>query len=469
MNRKILTLAVAATLAAPMAVYADIKVSGLIQAEAGSWEPAADVKVELLNGEEADRKTLTNDVGGVLFNEGPNNITFSIDEKLGSGISAYALYSVPFNTSGNFGLDGNSDAWLGLKTRNFYFRYGTITGAYKSSRDIVDPWAFTSLQATGTAGGMSGINFHHVGSGRDLILPAIVAGIEAIDNNPNLSEAEKEQAFDQLLIEIANDPLIDRPLGFIDTVAITDDPARLGLSNEGFVNGALELGVKFGGFTARLQGVVDDNSALNGAGLLELRYTAPNFAMWLAGSFTDLDQGLKEIKDDLKADIQDTWSTVNEKIGREEASQEAKEAADETRLKAQEADSASLGNWKLGGKFNLGPMVELGLQYEDAEIGTFDSDINPDGGKYIFGSLAVNMNNITLAGWVSGYLSDIDDNLKLVDDDGNMIDEDALSWAIGAKYHFSKRAQVYLGYRQTDSDNDYRDENVVILGLRHSF
>jgi len=470
MNRKILTLAVAATLAGPTAVYADVKVSGTIQAEAASWEAASDVDNVTISGyDDNDRQTLTNDAAGAVFNEGPNVLAFDIDEKLGSGISAFARYSAGFNTSGNGGLNGASDAWLGLKTRNFYFKYGTLGGVYGSSRSLVDPWAFTSLQATGTGGGMSGINYHEVFNGRAKAAQDLANGIAAITANTSLSEAQRNAAIDALTIGIYNNPLIDVPTGIVDPRGITDEPASLGLSNEGFINGALELGVRFGGFTAKLQGVVDDTSELNGAGLLELRYTAPNFAMWLSGSFTDLDQGVKEITDEATADFNDALSTVNETIGRDEASQEAKDAAEEARQKSLEADASNLGNWKIGGKFNLGPMVELGLQYEDAEIGTFDSDINFDGGKYILGSLAVNMNNITLAGWVSGYLSDIEDELKLKDADGNFIDEDALSWAVGAKYHFSKRAQVYLGYRQTDSDNDYRDENVVILGIRHSF
>lgn len=459
MNRKILTLAVAATLAAPMAVYADVKVSGTIQAEAASWEAAPDIKDANIAGfDDNDRQTLTNDVGGVIFNEGPNYIGFHIDEKLGSGVSAFALYTVPFDTSGNRGLSGQSDAWLGLKTRNFYFKYGTITGAYKSSRDLLDPWAFTSLQATGTGGGMSGVAHHHVftEAQRDIsrwLPPEVLAD---------------SQRFEQVL----NDPAFIRakrtPIAVINPAAI-DPYAALGLSNEGFVDGALELGVKFGGFTARIQGVVDDRSDMNGAGLLELRYTAPNFAMWLAGSFTDLEEGIKEIKDEATADLDDALGDINETIGREDAATEARDAAAEARSSSIEADAGNYSNWKIGGKFNLGPMVELGLQYEQAEMGTFDWDVNPDGGKYILGSLAVNMNNITLAGWVSGYLSDIDDEYKLIDAKGELIGEDALSWAVGAKYHFSKRAQVYLGYRQTDSDNDYRDENVVILGLRHSF
>jgi predicted porin len=457
MNRKILTLAVAATLAGPTAVSADIKVSGTIQAEAASWEAASDIDNVTISGyDDSDRQTLTNDAAGALFNEGPNVLAFDIEEKLGSGISAFARYSAGFNTSGNGGLDQASDAWLGLKTRNFYFKYGTLAGAYGSSRSLLDPWAFTSLQATGTGGGMSGIAHHHV-----------------------FTEAERDASqwfpdgfTQQQIEEVKNNPVFQRairtPIAAIDPIA-TDPNAALGLSNEGFINGALELGVKFGGFTARLQGVVDDTSELDGAGLLELRYTAPNFSMWLSGSFTDLEEGLEEIKDEATADLDDALGDLNETIGRTDAATEARENAVKARTQSQEADANNYSNWKIGGKFNLGPKVELGLQYEQAEMGTFDWDVNPDGGKYILGSLAVNMSNVTLAGWVSGYLSDIDDQDKLIDANGDMIDEDALSWALGAKYHFSKRAQVYLGYRQTDSDNDYRDENIIVLGIRHNF
>ena len=80
------------------------------------------------------------------------------------------------------------------------------------------------------------------------------------------------------------------------------------------------------------------------------------------------------------------------------------------------------------------------------------------------------MNNFSLAAWVAGYLSDIDDNARVRNQiNGEVLDEDALSWALGGKYLFSKRTMVYAGYRQTDSDNDYRDEDVITLGLRHSF
>jgi predicted porin len=393
MNNKTLTLAIAAALATPMATHAEVKLSGTIQAEAVSWKAAdgndnAEVHRGTTNFEDDhDRQTLTNDAAGAVFNEGPNGIQFDIEEKLGGGLKASARYAAGFNTSGNSGLDGTAEAFVGLGTQSFSIRYGTLVGAYKSSVELIDPWSFTSLQASGTAGGMTGETSNQVNK----------VGSKYIVNT-----AEKSKG------------------------------GGMGLTNEGFVEGALDIGLKFGGFEGRLQGVVDDTSDMDGAGLIELKYAIPNtFAVWLAAAYTDLD---------------DVKSTVSTTTGGTSTSDEG------------------LVNWKIGGRYQLGSMLKFGLQYEDAEIGTFDGDINPDGGKYIMGSLDLTMSNITLAGWVAGYLSDIEDSQKI-----DSMDEDALSWALGAKYHFSKRTQIYAGYRLTDSDNDYRDENVITMGIRHTF
>jgi predicted porin len=388
MNKQILTLACAAGLVAPMASYADIKVSGMIQAEAISYEGADGQDGVTINRTTSpatsfaanDRQNFTNDSLGTILNEGPNHIMFDFDEKLGSGLHAEARYTGAFNTSGNFGSSFiGEEAWVGLRASSFHVRYGTLVGAYKASFEMVDPWAWTSLQTRGTGGGMSG------------------------DHRITVN-----------------------PAGTL----VTSDSATngQGLTNEGFVQGALEVGVNFAGFSTTLQGFVDDSSNLDGAGLVEIKYAAPNFAMWLSGAYTQLD------------DVKNVIAT-NE---------------DEGKI-----------NWKLGGSYQLGPMVTFGIQYEDAEIGAFDE--NPDGGKYILGSLEVKMNNISIAGWVSGYMSDIDDTARMTDANGNFLDEDALSWAVGGKYHFGKRTMVYAGYRQTDSDNDFRDENVATLGIRHVF
>ena len=380
MNQKLFVFAIAATLVAPMAADADVKLSGVIQGEITSSEvgdPADD----------EDRKTLTNDTEGAIFNGGPNVLTFDVDEKLGGGLAAYARYQGTFDTSDNKGLDGK-EAFLGLKTSSFFLRYGRLTGAYKSSLGLADPWAGTSLQARGTGGGMSGSKYNNKSCD--------ATGLNCTTVKANTNDAGK------------------------------------GLSHSGYIEGALEAGMKMAGFTGRIQGVVDDNSAMDGAGLLELLYQAPNetFTMWLSGAYTDLD---------LKETVKDAADSAT---GNEEDNN----------------DDDQLKNWKIGGQFKLGPALTLGLQYEDAELGAFDG--NPDGGKYILGSVDFMMNNFSLAAWVGGYMSDIDENIS---------EEDALSWSLGGKYLFSKRTMVYAGYRQTDSDNDYRDEDVITLGLKHSF
>jgi predicted porin len=447
MNRKILTLAVAAALVTPMASHADVKVSGLIQAEAVSWEPADGKKDAAVyrndqSFETDNRSTFTNDSLGTVFNEGPNHIRFDLDEKLTNTLKAQARYDAAFNTSGNFNssLIGE-EAWIGLKGSNFHFRYGTLEGVYKSSQALIDPWTWTSLQARSTGGGMSGASYNAVYRVKDE-LPSTLS-----------AEERKTKIKDLTGAEALPEPQ-DRYKYIVNSGAGTYG-GDMGLTNDGFVEGSLELGVNFGGFSARVQGIVDDGSAMDGAGLLELRYTMPNrFTVWLAGAYTDFK--------DAANPITDTVDDIADKVG-EDASDITDKAREETTTK----DNDGFGNWKVGGVFHLGPMVKLGLQYEDAELGTFDN--NPEGGKYILGSLEFTKGNISFGGWVSGYLSDIKESNKIMGPDGKLMDEDALSWALGAKYHFGKRTHVFGGYRQTDSDNDYRDENLFTLGIRHTF
>ncbi len=413
MNKKLLSLAVAAAMVTPIAAHADVKVSGVIQAEIASLEVAEgdeNLNASLRDGvfDDMDRQTLTYDSFGTILNEGPNHIQFDIDEKLGGGVKAQARYIMGFNTSGNFGFSPiGEEAWVGLGAAHFHVRYGTLTGAYKSSHTLVDPLAFTSLQTRGTGGGMSGEYFNLQGY-TDPTDPNKVTEIGVNFGYPG---------------------------------------GLFGLTNDGFVEGALELGVNYSGFSATLQGFIDETSVMDGAGLFELRYTAPGdfFTMWLAGAYTD---------------VSDTFDRITSDFADKFRKEENKK----------NLEDSDFSNWKIGGAFKLGPMVKLGLQYEESEIGNLDFFQHDDGGKYILGSLEVTpVQNISLAGWVAGYLSDIDDVQRMVNSEGNAIDEDALSWAVAAKYRFSTRTMLYTGYRQTDSDNDFRDENIITLGLRHSF
>lgn len=270
----------------------------------------------------------------------------------------------------------------------------------------IDPFADTALQARGTAGGMSGGKYNAVE-----VNDTIVA---TMPDNYNHAVA-------------------------LQTAAVTSTE-HSEFAHDDPVENAIEIGATYKGFTASLQGVYDETDDLNGAGLVALSYKDPdgNFTAYAAGSFLNL-------SDTAKATLQpDSSGNVDD----------------------------SDYNWKVGGSYTISGAT-IGVQYEDAELGYMDEDINPNGGKYIMGSVDYQVNpQLLVGGWVATYLSDIKENERLVRQDGAVyeyLDEDAISFAIGVKYLFSKRTLAFGGYRQVDSDNDYRDENAFGIGIRHSF
>jgi len=401
-------------LATPTMVLADVKLSGAIQAEIGGYSHGKWMK------EDADYITLTRDTDGVLSNgNGPNRLIFDFDEKLMTGLSAYARYQVDFSTADNKGL-GGEEAWLGLKGEGFNIRFGRMAGAYKSSFALVDPFAATSVQASSTAGGMSG-------AGQNTI-----AHIKRGDNGLPL--------YDKNDSPLAGDrAATGTNLNSDDLMTISTGTNHKNLANSGFVPNLLEIGARYAGFSAIFQGVFDQTDEFDGAGLAELRYTHgdpkdPAFIIFAAGSFLDFGESTSNI--------------------------------------AKNEESENPRNLKAGGQFNIkftgDNKLRVGLQYEDAELGTFDNDINPEGGKYLMGSIDYYMGSLALGGWGAGYKSDIEDKNRYIID-GEAVEEDSVSFGVGFKYFFSKKTFLFGGYRQVDSDNDYRDEGVYGVGLRHSF
>lgn len=405
MNQKVLAIAVAAALVVPMASQAEIKFSGTIQAEMGV------AKQENGLGDIRDGIRTSEDKEGSVSNGGPNNLRFDITEQLGSGIAAFARYQPTFNTANGdgTGLNSTQESWVGLTGESFYGRFGRMTGVYKASKGLIDPFAGTAIQARGTAGGMTGSTINAVGCD---------AGVGAICRNGATNVYTKSTNFTSTRAGV--------------------DSKTAALTHSSYIGDTLELGAKFGGFSVAVQGVYDETASMDGAGLVELKYTAPSFTVFLAGAYADMN-------------LSDTITDVSDTI----------QGNDDTE------NNSGDGNWKIGGQYKLEGLT-IGLQYEDAEMGHMDYDINPDGGAYIMGSLAYTANNVTVGGWVSGYLSDIEDANRLTV--GNeTFSEDAINWALGAIYSFSKRTIVYGGYRQVDSDNNYRDEIVYGVGIRHSF
>lgn len=156
MHKQIMSVAAAAALAAPLAVQADVTLSGAIQAEIGTVEVAG-----------ADRVTVSTDnTGTISSGGGPNKLRFDIDESLGGGLKAYARADWGFNTTtgsddSNF---GNREKFLGFKSSSgAYFRVGRIEGAYKTATKI-DPFYGTGAQMRcggGESCGGDGKQFTH--------------------------------------------------------------------------------------------------------------------------------------------------------------------------------------------------------------------------------------------------------------------------------------------------------------------
>jgi predicted porin len=383
MNKKILALLSATALLIPsIHAYAEITVSGTIQAETASLKQG-----------KADRQRITKDIdGAVLPNEGANGLTFDINEKLANGLTAYARYGAAFSTSGNTGLNAGGEAWVGLKGDVAHFKFGKFEGIYKVVSSDIDPFTFTSLGASGTAGGMSGQAFN-----QQRIIKVDGSGNDVSEDGVCYGKSGRIAGFDYQLVPN-------------ETEACGTD--HRGLSNNDFISNALEFGAEFGKFSLTFQGNFDETDVMEGSGLLGLRYVDDNFTVFAAGSYVDFDA---------------------------------------TKLGTDAKNSKR--NWKVGGSYKLSNLT-LGIQYESAELGVFDN--SDKGGKYGLVSADYRVGNVGIGGWLGGYFADAEN-------------EDAKAGALGIKYYFSNRTMVYSGYRLTNAKNDYRDEKVFALGVRHSF
>lgn len=171
---------------------------------------------------------------------------------------------------------------------------------------------------------------------------------------------------------------------------------------------AVQLGLNAGGVALQVQTITDEGTNLDGSYVGSLKYSGGNWEVFVAGSHMHDTSGA---------------TTVN-------------------------AD-----NMKVGGKVQAGGLTAA-IQYEDTEIGT--AAMGGGAAQYLFGSLDYKTGNVSVGGWVAQRSGDI-------------VGTDALSYALGARYHFSKRTQAYIGYRDTDSDTNAFDQDVFLVGMMHDF
>lgn len=207
----------------------------------------------------------------------------------------------------------------------------------------------------------------------------------------------------------------------IDPFAATAGQMRIGggessgaFSNSGYLDNVFEVGFNNSGFKVALQGIFDEVSGAtpatfdeSGSYLADVEYSTEMFTVY--GAYAD-------------------------RAG---------------------AASTADNNWKAGGKASFGGLT-VGLQYEDAEMNEAVLR-SSDSGEYISGSASYKLGSVLLAGWLSQY-SDATDS-----------GTDAVSYAAGAVYLFSKKTIAYAAYHSIDSDNDAVDLSGFAAGLRHSF
>lgn len=158
MNKKLLTLAIGASLAAPaMMAQADVKVYGAANVEitrikndgTGAY-PGTNSNLNNTPIQAGEEKTAT------LDNK-RGRIGISADEDLGGGMKGLAKFE--WNTDTADGIDGNvltsRDAWVGLKGGFGTVRLGRSGSPYKQAGVALDPFVTTSMEARNNFG-MSG-------------------------------------------------------------------------------------------------------------------------------------------------------------------------------------------------------------------------------------------------------------------------------------------------------------------------
>ena len=143
MKKKLIALAIAGAMTAPMAAMADVKISGGLQSQVGS----------ISNGD----TNLRMGSGGIQDSNGQDFGTFgamhiNASESLGGGMTALASYGFNIQTGGGI---NTRQAFVGLSGDFGTVLAGQIQRPYTSSTVGWDPFLGTFMQARGN-GGMGG-------------------------------------------------------------------------------------------------------------------------------------------------------------------------------------------------------------------------------------------------------------------------------------------------------------------------
>jgi len=161
MKKKLISLAVAGALAAPMVASAqgtNVTPFGSVQAEYAT-----------VNYDKQSSQALIGD------DTGRSRFGAHITEQLGGGLKAKARVEYGFNTgSGNLGVA--RERWVGLANDNWgELKFGRIQSPFKDFAGgmTIDPFAYTTLQASGSGGTMTA-SANGLGSGAQTFVNSAV-------------------------------------------------------------------------------------------------------------------------------------------------------------------------------------------------------------------------------------------------------------------------------------------------------
>lgn len=246
MNKKLIALAVAGAMAAPMAAMAEITISGKLQAEVVNVDGDGVVNAGGIEGLQ-----VVDGMEGAKANSGnASAINIAGSQDLGGGLKAiakvgYNLWPADHNDRDFEGRD----AYIGLAGGFGTVLAGTMNTPYKASTVGWDPFLATSLQARGSSG-MSGLHngyaqnaiaYANTFGGVKFVGAVVVDETEDTDTvvNPLTGDVE-EVGTGETRAEHATSFSINAPVGPAElALAYADDSATDDAT-------AIKVGAKFG-------------------------------------------------------------------------------------------------------------------------------------------------------------------------------------------------------------------------------
>ncbi len=153
MNKKLIAMAVAAGLAAPMAAQAGVTPYGALQIEIAQYKNDGYGENNTKNSRTG---TAANETAIKVADNKRGRLGFKIKEDLGGGLNAIAKFEWQVDTAyGNIN-DGARESWVGMKGGFGEIKAGRIKSSYKYTGGVkYDPFVTTYLEAR-KSGGMLG-------------------------------------------------------------------------------------------------------------------------------------------------------------------------------------------------------------------------------------------------------------------------------------------------------------------------